>query len=1193
MKNKFGRFTIFMVLFLLSWLAISPVADAQTPTPPLTRESLIQEIQSRAQRDVNNGKPMETIEGLNLLFGELATQIGMTPSEMLKIYEDEYNTIKAMKPWWEGWLPNLGWVAAFIALLAAIFRGAIEEAGKKFVTTVGTAIYNRVARYRPFWMFALRRYRRSLEATYSELRIPFRSGRPLQMKDIYVPVRVDGGSKQQVDAYQTIQGQKRLIVLGDPGSGKTMLLRHIAFTYARQGLYDFLGQPIPVYLELNRVESAGNSLLDALTKTLENHNFPGAEGFLKSALENKSLLILLDGLDEVNAPSRSEIIKQVEDLSQRYPGNRIIVTCRKAVYQGEVDDWVDQKLEIIEFSDQQIQHFMTSWQKDMPSDKSIEHFIRTLQERPQIMALARNPLLLTMVAYLYTDTEFALPHSRSEFYSRSTDLLLDQWKLDRNRYKATHKRIALQRLALFNQTQSGKAGERRTIELADVLKEVRNLLPDLTLKAEDAQPLLDEIVQRSGLMLAIDGGQRYQFTHLTLQEYFAARALESEPKKILDSYRANPDAWREVIRLWCALEHDSTTMLKNLYTLDSLMSFECLSDAQKVDATYADELIQSFKPRLHEALTNDSIASAFALLAADPRKRGKTWFDFLKQSLEDKQNRLAACAVLARTNIPQAAEPLVKLAAIELEVRPFLVQLGNLAVPALTEPAQKGQIWAMDTLVDIGTPQAALALQPLLWTDEAEAYQSAWRLAALLSMPGVKEELQAQVTLSPEQRKTKQIEWIWDPFSTPDDIAIRGITARVAHLLHTTNENELPQGNLSCDTRLALPLCAIVGSVYLKELDQDYLEKLHERIEERMTSLPLLTTNEQNQFPVDEKKNIIDEFSTYLSKNNTWQHIYSTLTIKKQFDLLLLLALGKISPEVNDWRNLNQPVKYSFLTSWHIKALKLLISLLVIINLGGIGLHISQSVMLFTWANAALIVVGITLLVGTTWIQRQTWDRANLEMWTYFASLGMGIGFGAITGELSHNWIIGILLGILFSTLLSIGCSVVLINVGVSAFSIILKISLGSVLGGALVGYLATTFIGTVGSTLGCTVFGVLCAAITFFAAGGDEHWTSKLDLAIGDTLSSILLGFLLGTMLGFPSLILTFFATNLLYNLIGLPVTAIFWLAWFGVFYLLIFIGKRLERRSQTPLQGLLEPSGAGISPQRSSSLLRKWFWY
>ena len=621
MKNKTGKIIVSAILLVLFWLALSPIANAQTPTPPPTRESLIQEIQERAQKDVELGAAPQSPSDLAVLFSEQAASVGMSMNEVKDIYDEAYKAATPEKSPWDDLLkPQGGWIFVIVGVVLTILAGIAKDYLTVFFKKLAEAAYQRLARFRPFWMIALRRYRKSLEATYRELKIPFRQGRPLQMQDVYVPVRVDGGDKQQVDAYQTIQKQKRLVVLGDPGSGKTMFLRNVAFTYARQGLYDFPGHPIPVYLELNRVESAGNSLFAALTKTLENHNFPGAEGFLKSALEKQSLLILLDGLDEVNAPARPALVSQIKDLWQKYPDNRILVTCRKAVYQGELDTWVDQKLEIIEFSDQQIQRFMTSWQKDMPAEKSIEHFFRTLQERPQIMALARNPLLLTMVAYLYTDTEFALPHSRSEFYSRSTDLLLDQWKLERNRYKASHKRTVLQRLALFNQSQAGKTGERRTLELADVLKEIRDVLPDLTLKTEDAQPLLDEIVQRSGLMLAIDGGIRYQFTHLTLQEYFAARALEADQKGLLDFYRANPDAWREVVRLWCALEHDSTAMLKNLYALDPVMAFECLSDAQQVDNAYADGLIESFKPRLREALTERFAGEFFRSACCQPEQ---------------------------------------------------------------------------------------------------------------------------------------------------------------------------------------------------------------------------------------------------------------------------------------------------------------------------------------------------------------------------------------------------------------------------------------------------------------------------------------------------------------------------------------------------------------------------------------------
>jgi hypothetical protein len=44
-------------------------------------------------------------------------------------------------------------------------------------------------------------------------------------------------------------------------------------------------------------------------------------------------------------------------------------------------DRADQKLEVVELGDQQIQPFPSSWQADIPADKSVEHLVRNLTSR--------------------------------------------------------------------------------------------------------------------------------------------------------------------------------------------------------------------------------------------------------------------------------------------------------------------------------------------------------------------------------------------------------------------------------------------------------------------------------------------------------------------------------------------------------------------------------------------------------------------------------------------------------------------------------------------------------------------------------------------------------------------------------------------------------------------------------------------
>lgn len=217
-----------------------------------------------------------------------------------------------------------------------------------------------------------------------------------------------------------------------------------------------------------------------MTQVLERNDFPNAANFIKVGLEHGLLLLLFDGLDEVNSDKRAGVVRQIKDLLDEHPGCRALVTCRTMVYKGEFDDWAEQKLEILEFSDQQIQQFLNSWRDEMPAGKSISHLLRNLRKRPRIMALARNPLLLTIIAYLYADTPFVLPHSRAEFYDKATDVLLDQWKGERNQYKAAHKQLVLQHPALFNQDNAAQRDQdRRSIDLPTILSEIKRALPKL------------------------------------------------------------------------------------------------------------------------------------------------------------------------------------------------------------------------------------------------------------------------------------------------------------------------------------------------------------------------------------------------------------------------------------------------------------------------------------------------------------------------------------------------------------------------------------------------------------------------------------------------------------------------------------------------------------------------------------------
>ncbi|MFN6539821.1 MAG: NACHT domain-containing protein [Nostoc sp. EkiNYC01] len=736
-KLKLLNFTllIFTIFFVLTFVSS---ALSQTPTPKFeTQEvkakvALIQEIKEYAERHVKNDKSMDTGLVISLY---RKNSVGLSAPEIARIYEDEYGKQKDKKDnnlsekikniIFSG--SGIGWGAAFIMLVFVVIKELLPKYSDDLTKLLYKLIYTKISGIPIFWFWSLQGYKQGLVRKHKTLNISFRSNKqPLELEKVFVPLKVSGTSdNNSIIAQKAIIQYPRLLIRGIPGAGKSVLLKYLTLSWANGELKKALPNHVPVLLELYRLNDASLNqeyLQNQLVEAFDRDNFPNAQRFVAQGLKNGKLMLFLDGLDEVNTIVRPLVIKEIKDLLDRFDKCRVVITCRTAVYNNEFAQDIEQTLDIIDFSDQQIRRFLGAWKDQMSPEKSIDQLMQTLRERPQIMSLARNPLLLTIIAYLYTDTPFILPHSRAEFYKESTNILLGFWdsanKIKPNQYKADDKRRILQHLALFiqdNATQNPK--DRRSLDYLTVLVQIKKVLPSLNIISEQAQAILEEIEQRSGLLLKIDGGERYQFAHLSLQEFFAAAALLDKGNDLVQKFRIDPVTWREVVKLWCGLPVNSTNVIQAVYQRDKVTAFECIADAQEVDQGLADEIINNFKQQLEKVNNDENLAIAFgAVAAAGSRQRGKAMFEFLESTLKTSSNsqlKKAAVSALSRTNLPQAAEILFKSYQQKNfpEARTALIQMGDLAVSRLQFLAETGDESAMQDLVEIGTPYAAEILK--------------------------------------------------------------------------------------------------------------------------------------------------------------------------------------------------------------------------------------------------------------------------------------------------------------------------------------------------------------------------------------------------------------------------------------------------------------------------------------------------
>jgi predicted NACHT family NTPase len=203
-------------------------------------------------------------------------------------------------------------------------------------------------------------------------------------------------------------GCNYIVILGDPGSGKSMLLQYLALNWARTPLNNVISQPIPLLIELrsysrDRISGKCKDFLEFCHNgnvicRLNQHQ-------LHEQLKAGKVLVMFDGLDEVFDPvQREEVITDIHRFTNDYPKVRVIVTSRIIGYKPQrLRDAQFRHFMLQDLESEQIQDFIYRWHELTFTDEADkvrkrERLQQAINTSKAIGELAGNPLLLTMMA---------------------------------------------------------------------------------------------------------------------------------------------------------------------------------------------------------------------------------------------------------------------------------------------------------------------------------------------------------------------------------------------------------------------------------------------------------------------------------------------------------------------------------------------------------------------------------------------------------------------------------------------------------------------------------------------------------------------------------------------------------------------------------------------------------------------------
>ena len=534
---------------------------------------------------------------------------------------------------------------------------------------------------------------------------------------------------RRIPAQEMINREAHLLLLGDPGSGKSTLVNYLAYVLARAGQAEEpqpwlerltpwdRGPLLPLRVILREFAAslpAGTRrgraalLLQHLRTMLDEGGLGAFWPHLHQALGEgeQPVLILLDGLDEVPIELRQAVVESVDGFVGRYPRHRYLVTCRPYAYVGQ--PWRlsgFREVTLAPFSQEQMGHFIAAWYDELArrgrftraeAEVRAER-LKAAASRADLRGLAERPLLLTVMALLHT-FRGQLPDDRVELYLWTVDLLLRRWEGRVGGEQGVLEALALPGLKMSDleaglyevafRAHRGQGGAEGTADVAE--RDLRDwLVPYLGGSWDRAGRFVDYIRERAGLLVR-HKPEAYTFPHRTFQEFLAACHLAGHPDFPVEAARLareDLDRWRVVYVLAAGHAARTHRLGSALSAVNALCPKPCVPGEEVGDAAWRVAVLAG------EALLEIGLVGVRRELVGQAvLKRTQDWLAaLLRAGVLDPRERAGAGEVLAQLGDPRFREdafglpdePLLGL--VEVPGGPFVMGTRAEDIPALKE----------------------------------------------------------------------------------------------------------------------------------------------------------------------------------------------------------------------------------------------------------------------------------------------------------------------------------------------------------------------------------------------------------------------------------------------------------------------------------------------------------------------------
>ncbi len=400
-------------------------------------------------------------------------------------------------------------------------------------------------------------------------------------------------------ARQLYQKYSNVVVLGDPGSGKTCFVKYEILAYCKppsesKSWYD---RHLPIYIPLAEAADLLRSECDffsACVRIAARRKMEISEEVIRQYLSDGRAAVFLDGLDEVSRiDERVTLMSKINELITKYArhGNRFVLTSRPAAIQPvDIPDEFSY-LHLKGLTDQEIKilgervlttRLGASEDKVLATEERevIKRLLEHVKRTPGLRRISRNPLLLTLLVLIYANTG-KLSARRHVVYTHAVKTLVSYRHGETNEkvLPEADLRTRLGRLAyaIYNKDVSEFPSRTQVVNL--LLQNDSGARKSMEHVRKEAQEFLRNVAEATGLLVIHTRDAKgtpeediVSFMHHSFLEYYAAIGFLAREFSAEIPQLATHPHWRDIITLMFGLlsEHqDISSLLTDMVEYES------------------------------------------------------------------------------------------------------------------------------------------------------------------------------------------------------------------------------------------------------------------------------------------------------------------------------------------------------------------------------------------------------------------------------------------------------------------------------------------------------------------------------------------------------------------------------------------------------------------------------------------------